>query len=183
MRSAVLTRTVLFLCLSTVAHSATPEELVAQRFFDAFGGRKPEVMNALYADGATWSDPIFGRLDRSSTQGMWKMLLGRQSTFWTFKYEFLPSKSQDVVRVSWIATYDFVFKLPLPFAKPRTNRVANHGTTEMKIQDGRILWQTDTYDINAWIRQAMKPLWPNAMTRSAARGNAAKKLRAYLGQK
>ena len=50
---------------------------VAQRFYDAFAMGDWGTMARLYAPQATFSDPVFPRLNADQARAMWGMLLSR----------------------------------------------------------------------------------------------------------
>ncbi len=50
---------------------------VAERFYEAFTVRDHYTMGLLYAEHATFSDPVFQLLNAKGTRLMWQMLLSR----------------------------------------------------------------------------------------------------------
>jgi len=49
------------------------------RFYTAFQKRDADAMNACYAPGIRFSDPVFGALEDDRAWAMWKMLAGRSA--------------------------------------------------------------------------------------------------------
>ena len=54
--------------MSAAAH----RKLIAS-FYEALGRRDAATMNACYAPDATFTDPVFGKLDYDGVAAMWRM--------------------------------------------------------------------------------------------------------------
>ena len=62
---------------------------VAQRFYDAFTVRDHYTMGLLYAEHATFSDPVFQLLNAKGTRLMWQMLMSRAEDDFGIDYDVL----------------------------------------------------------------------------------------------
>lgn len=118
---------------------------VAQRFYDAFTVRDHYTMGLLYAEHATFSDPVFPLLNAKGTRLMWQMLLSRAEDDFSIEADVLED-SASRIRVNWVAQYTF----------SATRRpVTNHVQTEMQLVAGKIVRQQDTFSLWRWSAQAL----------------------------
>jgi SnoaL-like domain len=117
---------------------------VAQRFYDAFMVRDWYTMGLLYAEHATFSDPVFPLLNAKATRLMWRMLLSRAEDL-GLEVDILED-SPSRARVNWIAHYTFTAT-----GRPVSNRIS----TEMQINLGKIVRQVDTFSMWRWSQQAL----------------------------
>lgn len=123
-----------------------PEPLapeVAAKFYDAFARRDAAAMCALYAPGATFEDPAFGRLDSRQAQVMWRALIRRGKDL-AVTYRILEASDREA-RVKWVATYTFT-----QTGRPVVNEIEAH----LVCENGLIVRHTDRFDLWAWSRQA-----------------------------
>ena len=118
---------------------------VAQRFYDAFTVRDHYTMGLLYAEHATFSDPVFPLLNVKGTRLMWQMLLSRAEDDFSIEANVLED-SPSRTRVNWVAQYTFSAT-----GRPVTNRVQ----TEMQLVAGKIVRQQDTFSLWRWSAQAL----------------------------
>ncbi len=118
------------------------KELI-QKFYTSFQGGQYRVMQACYADDATFSDSVFKDLDAKKTKAMWHMLTTGSKDF---KLTFQNIKvDENSASCDWVAEYTFSL----------TNRkVVNRVHAEFKIQDGKIISHRDAFDFYAWAFQA-----------------------------
>ena len=117
---------------------------VAQRFYDAFTVRDWYTMSLLYAEHATFSDPVFPLLNVKGTRLMWQMLMSRAEDFEVDVNILEDSPAR--TRVNWVARYTFT----------ATGRpVTNHVRTEMQLVAGKIVRQQDTFSFWHWSAQAL----------------------------
>jgi hypothetical protein len=139
---------------------------VAQRFYDAFMVRDWYTMGLLYAEHATFSDPVFPLLNAKGTRLMWRMLLSRAEDLGV-EVDILED-SPSRARVNWVAHYTFTAT-----GRPVSNRIA----TEMQISANKIVRQQDTFSMWRWSQQALgmkglllgwTPLVRNKVQKSAA---------------
>jgi len=145
---------------------------VAEQFYDAFMVRDHYTMGLLYAENATFSDPVFPLLNVHGARMMWAMLLSRAEDL-GIEVNILedgPSRA----RVQWVARYTF---------GATGRRVVNRISTEMAIANGRIVRQVDRFDLWRWARQALGVrgllLGWTPMVQNAIRKQAAQSLREF----
>lgn len=118
---------------------------VAQRFYEAFSVRDWYTMSLLYAEHATFSDPVFQLLNAKGTRLMWQMLLSRAQDDFGIEADVLedgPSRA----RVNWVARYTFSAT-----GRPVINRVQ----TQMQVVAGKIVVQQDSFSLWRWSAQAL----------------------------
>ena len=117
---------------------------VAQRFYDAFMVRDHYTMGLLYANHATFRDPVFPRLTAQGARLMWQMLLSEAEDL-EVNADILedgPARA----RVNWTARYTFT---------PTKRVVVNRVRTEMTIAAGKIVQQVDEFNFWRWSGQAL----------------------------
>jgi hypothetical protein len=145
---------------------------VAEQFYDAFMVRDHYTMGLLYAENATFSDPVFPLLNALGARTMWKMLLTRAEDL-GIEVKILED-SPTRARVDWVAYYTFGAT-----GRPVVNRVH----TEMALSNGRIVRQIDSFDLWRWSRQALGArgwlLGWTPLVRDKIRAQAAHSLREY----
>ena len=117
---------------------------VAEQFYEAFMVKDHYTMGLLYADSATFSDPVFPLLNARGVRTMWRMLLTRAADFAleVTIVEDTPTRA----RVDWVAYYTFGAT-----GRPVVNRIH----TEMSISVGKIVRQVDHFSLWRWSRQAL----------------------------
>ena len=127
------------------APSASPVE-VANAFFGAFQKQDTATFDKLYAPGATFKDPIYDLQGKGEVVHMWKSLFKAGKDL-KMTYQVLES-GPDSAKVAWKADYKV-------FGRP----VHNEAVTELKVKDGQIVAQQDSWSWSKWARQAL-PLGP-----------------------
>src|SRR5438309_9733059 len=75
------------------------------RFYTAFQKRDADAMNACYAPGIKFSDPVFGALEGDRARAMWKMLAGRSAGL-ELTYQVVAVDEANGSAI-WEAKYDF----------------------------------------------------------------------------
>jgi ketosteroid isomerase-like protein len=115
---------------------------VADAFYDAFAAKDTDAMEAAYAPGVQFEDPIFSYSDRDGTMGMWRNLLP-QGKDMHFSHE-IEGFDGNVVSVHWVA--DYVLN-----GRP----VHNDVHTQMTVEDGKIVDQRDSWSWEKWAKQAL----------------------------
>lgn len=145
---------------------------VAERFYEAFMVRDHYTMGLLYAEHATFSDPVFPLLNARGARLMWQMLLSRAEDLGV-EVKVLEDTATRA-RVDWVAHYTFTAT-----GRPVVNRIH----TEMAISAGKIVRQVDTFSLWRWTRQALdiKGLllgW-TPIVRNKVRAQAAQSLREF----
>lgn len=117
---------------------------LAESFYEAFAARDAKAMGALYAEDASFEDPVFGKLDAAKVRFMWRLLLGR-ATDLAVSYE-VQEATDTTARVAWTAGYTF----------GQTGRpVVNNVTANLTFRDGLIVRHVDSFSFWAWSRQAL----------------------------
>lgn len=127
------------------APSASPAE-VATAFFGAFQKQDTATFEKLYAPGATFKDPIYELQGRGEVVHMWKALFKAGKDL-KLSYRVLES-GPDNAKVAWTADYKV-------FGRP----VHNEAVSELRVKDGQIVQQQDSWSWSKWARQAL-PLGP-----------------------
>lgn len=129
--------------------TGTTPHAVAEAFYEAFAARDAKAMGELYAEDATFEDPVFGRLDARQVRFMWRVLVGR-ATDLAISYDITASDASSAT-TRWTAGYTF----------GQTGRpVVNEVTAVMTCRDGLIVDHRDTFDFWTWSRQALgTPGW------------------------
>ena len=122
----------------------SPDETraVLASFYDALARRDADAIKTLYAETAWFEDPIF-RLEGANIGRMWKGLLGRAKNF-SVSYTIAQAASGRGT-VEWTARYLFGGKNP----------VVNVILSDLRLDDGLIIEQTDVFDFPRWAAQAM----------------------------
>lgn len=119
-----------------------------RRFYDAFDRGDGAAMAACYAPGASFEDPVFGRLTGEQAGAMWRMFTSRPGS--DLRVE-LPEHEAgaDSGAAHWIARYTFG-----PTGRP----VVNDIRAGFRFTDGRIAGHVDSFSFWAWSRQALGTL-------------------------
>lgn len=119
-------------------------EKLLNAFYTAFANSDAETMSACYAPDVQFRDPVFGLLQHSDANLMWKMLLSRGKGNITI--EFSNIEATDFVgSAQWIATYTFT----------KTKRkVVNVVQAQFQFNNGLISKHTDDFDLYKWAKQA-----------------------------
>lgn len=117
---------------------------VVHAFYQAFQKKDFKTMQGLYADNATFSDPIFPNLTSQEVRAMWEMLLAPSKDL-HLEYEIWEEKGNQI-KTKWIVTYTF----------PKTKRkVVNKIMATMTIENGLITAHTDVFNFHKWVSQAL----------------------------
>lgn len=119
---------------------------VATAYFNAFQKQDTAAQGKLYAPDATFKDPIYDLKGRDPVVHMWTSLFKAGKDL-TLSYKVLESNA-DGAKVSWTADYKV-------FGRP----VHNEAVTDMKVKDGQIVSQQDSWSWSKWAKQAL-PLGP-----------------------
>ena len=119
---------------------------VATAFFNAFQQQDTAAQGKLYAPDATFKDPIYDLKGRDPVVHMWTSLFKAGKDL-KLSYKVLEANT-DGAKVSWTADYKV-------FGRP----VHNEAVTDMKVKDGHIVAQQDSWSWSKWAKQAL-PLGP-----------------------
>jgi ketosteroid isomerase-like protein len=119
-----------------------------ERLYTAMGAHDGEAMAGCYAEGATFTDPVFVSLRDGEPQDMWRMLIGRSRDM---TVELVEHEAADTSGTAhWVARYTF----------GQTGRpVVNDVRSLFEFDDaGLIVDQLDDFDFWRWSRQALGPV-------------------------
>jgi uncharacterized protein len=146
---------------------------VAERFYDAFMVRDHYTMGLLYAEHATFSDPVFPLLNAKGARLMWQMLLARAGDDFGIEVKIREDSPKRAI-VDWVAYYKFSAT-----GRPVENRIH----TEMGLSAGKIVRHQDTFNLWRWSSQALGTkgalLGWTPMVRDRIRAQAAASLRDF----
>lgn len=121
-----------------------PNEKLITKFYESFKIQNSEGMNSCYAEGSTFSDPVFQNLTHGQTHAMWTMLCKRAKGF---ELTFSNVKADDKTgSAHWEAKYLF----------SKTGRKV-HNVIEAKFEfkDGKISKHEDSFDLWKWSGMAL----------------------------
>jgi hypothetical protein len=145
---------------------------VATRFYEAFMVRDHYTMGILYANHATFSDPVFPRLTAQGARLMWQMLLSEAEDF-EVNVNILEDTA-DLARVDWTARYTFT---------PTKRVVVNRVHSRMVLAAGKIVQHVDTFSFWRWSGQALGwkgwLLGGTPLVRDKVRSKAARSLKEF----
>ncbi len=142
-------------------------------FYTAFARRDHETMAGCYSDSATFSDPVFPKLDSDHVRAMWRMFCTRSADL---AVTFSGVEADDRRgSAHWEATYTF---------SPTGRRVHNRIAAAFTFADGRIERHRDSFDFYNWARMALGPTgwvlgWTPAL-RAKVRKQAAAQLERFI---
>jgi ketosteroid isomerase-like protein len=119
---------------------------IIQKFYTAFGAHDGETMASLYADDATFGDPVFPSLRGREIGDMWRMLTASSLDLAVELGEVRPGEDANTFIAPWIARYTFTVT---------RRKVENHASSTIQIENGKIVRQRDAFDFGSWQRQAL----------------------------
>ena len=153
-----------------------PNEKLIHDFYTCFSKGDYQGMGALYADDATFSDPIFKNLTADQTRAMWEMLLSRAKDL---RIEFSNiSAGQEEGDAHWDAYYTF---------SATGKKVINRIDSRFRIRNGKIIKHVDQFDFYLWATQALGLMgyffgWTSFLKRKI-RNQAIKNLNKFISEK
>jgi ketosteroid isomerase-like protein len=153
-----------------------PNQLLIERFYEAFARLDAETMAACYADDVIFSDPAFGELRGDEARDMWRMLTQRAQAF-SLTFSDVDANDQ-AGSARWVARYLF----------SQTGRtVENRIEARFVFRDGLIVEHHDRFDLWRWSRQALglkgALLGWTPLVQRAIRAQARKGLDAYRAKR
>ena len=113
-------------------------------FYGALQRRDGEAMGACYGPGATFEDPVFGKLDHAHAVAMWRMLCERATDLDLTVSDVVANDTSGTARCE--ARYTFTAT-----GRAVTNRIFG----SFAFSSGLISRHVDRFDLYAWARQAM----------------------------
>lgn len=118
---------------------------VATEYFEAFKNHDAKKIAELYQDSTQdlFQDPVFGTLDTAQARAMWTMLF-KSPINYSVEYEIQKVIGNYVV-THWTARYVLSFT---------QQSVVNVGSTILKIENGKIVKQIDSFDLCKWFTMA-----------------------------
>ncbi len=128
--------------------TAEANRATIQRLYGAMNGHDGETMAACYAEGATFTDPVFVGLRDGEPQDMWRMLVGRSRDMTVELVEHEADDRHGTAR--WVARYTFG-----QTGRPVVNEVRSLFQFD---EAGLIADQHDDFDFWRWSRQALGPV-------------------------
>jgi hypothetical protein len=151
------------------------KDLINQ-FYAAFAQKDAVKMNECYAPNAVFEDPAFGRLNGKEVTAMWSMLIERGAANLTVSHQ-LGEVTNGKAKAHWNAIY--------PFSKTK-RLVDNKITAEFIIEEGKIVYHKDHFNIWKWSSMAlglpgMLLGWSSFM-KNKIRQQALSQLRKYMSQ-
>ena len=151
-------------------------EALINRFYEAFARKDAEAMVACYHEEIVFEDPAFGELRGRDAGDMWRMLVARGKDL-EVKHSAV-SASGDGGSARWDATYTF---------SQTGRKVLNRIDARFKFRDGKIVEHRDTFDLYAWMKQALGPVglllgWSGFM-QGKLRGKALEGLRQWQAKR
>jgi len=126
------------------ADASHPNAALIARFYAALDRHDAEAMVACYAPDATFSDPVFPRLDAGGVAAMWRMLCARGKDLRVVAADIDADATAG--RAHWDATYTY---------SATGRKVVNRIDAEFTFRDGRIVRHADRFDLYRWMRQAL----------------------------
>ena len=121
-----------------------PNAELLTRFYTAMNARDAQTMGACYTDDASFTDPAFGQLNAVEARRMWRMLSSRAKDF-SLTFDGIEADDEKG-RAHWVATYAF---------SGTGRKVVNRIDSVFVFKNGKILRQTDSFDLYRWARQAL----------------------------
>lgn len=151
-------------------------EVLLNRFYEAFQKRDGATMAGVYSQDARFSDPVFTDLQGDRIGAMWQMLCERGKDL---EVTFDGVEANDERgRVHWEARYTF---------SATGKRVHNVIDAEFTFSNGRVATHRDRFDLYRWCRQALgaKGLFLGWLppVQKALRSQAAKGLDRWVEQR
>ena len=127
--------------------AAEANRTTIERLYAAMQRRDGEGMAACYAEGATFTDPVFVGLRDGEPQDMWRMLVGRAADMTVELLERTATSGRGSAH--WVAHYTF---------GQTVRPVVNDVRSSFRFDDaGLIADQRDDFDFWRWARQALGP--------------------------
>lgn len=127
--------------------SANANVEIVTKFYEAFQRRDGAAMASVYADDASFRDPVFPDLHGPEVGSMWRMLTERGKDL-EVTFRDVVAEGEDKARAHWEATYTF---------SGTGRRVHNVIDAVFEIRGGKVVRHVDTFDLWRWMRMALGP--------------------------
>jgi len=149
----------------------TSNDSLIERFYSAFAQRDGAAMQACYAPGVRFSDPVFQDLHGPEAGAMWRMLTGRADDLEIELHEHESDGERGTAR--WVARYTY----------SQTGRhVTNDVRASFRFADGLIAEHVDDFGLYRWERQALGPVGTLLGWTPMLRGAVRRRARAALDE-
>ena len=124
--------------------SASAHRQLITSFYEALARRDAKAMNACYAPEATFTDPVFGKLDYAGLTAMWRMLCERGKDLHVVARGIDADDHHG--HGHWTATYSY---------GPTKRRVVNEIDASFTFRHGLIVEHIDKFNLKRWAKQAL----------------------------
>lgn len=121
-----------------------PNQLLIEKFYEAFSKRDFTTMQACYADDAIFSDEAFINLNALKVRNMWEMLI-KSGKDLKIIYKNVTANDTEG-EADWVATYTF---------SQTGKKVENHIHAKFTFENGKIKTHLDSFDFYHWAKQAL----------------------------
>jgi ketosteroid isomerase-like protein len=149
----------------------TSHDSLIERFYAAFAQHDGAAMQACYAPGVRFSDPVFQDLHGPEAGAMWRMLTGRADDLEIDLREHESDGERGTAH--WVARYTY----------SQTGRhVINDVRASFRFTDGLIAEHDDDFDLYRWERQALGPVGTLLGWTPMLRGAVRRRARAALDE-
>jgi len=113
-------------------------------FYAALDRRDAATMVACYAPEATFTDPVFGKLDAAGVAAMWRMLCARGQDLKVVASRIEADERRG--KAHWQASYTY---------GPTRRPVVNEIDATFVFRHGLIVEHADRFDLRRWATQAL----------------------------
>ncbi len=125
-------------------------EALIHAFYSAFANKDYKTMQDSYAPQATFSDPVFKRLNANEVKVMWEMFC-KKGRFISLEFKNIRA-DESSGSAEWIATY---------IVSATGRQVRNHIYASFIFEQNLISKHTDKFDRYVWAKQAFG--WKGAL--------------------
>ncbi|MDQ3141436.1 MAG: nuclear transport factor 2 family protein [Bacteroidota bacterium] len=154
-------------------NSAEENKKLIRSFYTSFQIKDFQTMQSLYADDATFEDPVFPHLDAAHVRGMWEMFCvkGRDMDI---EFDNIQA-TEHSGSADWTAHYTFSAT-----GKSVVNKI--HAAFEFK--NGKIIKHRDHFSFYDWAKQSLGligwVLGKTSFLQNKIRSQASKNLKNYM---
>lgn len=119
-------------------------ELLIQRFYQAFQAKDKKTMLECYHDEAEFRDPVFGIVRGVAVKAMWLMLIEKGSDIRVEFKNIIANETEG--KCDWTAIYTY----------SKTDRIiTNRIKASFKFKDGKIFFHRDSFSLWRWSGMAL----------------------------
>lgn len=120
------------------------EKDIIRTFYNAFQEKNYETMQLLYADNASFNDPVFQNLNAAQIKALWKMLCISSKNL-VIELGQIESEGK-AYSARWKAQYTYI---------PTGRKITNNIKANFVITKGKIVKHKDEFNFYRWIIQAL----------------------------